>query len=185
MTVTRKKTLCHIQNILTALNKAATTKIHSPYLHIWPHSGVNVCARGSLRCSDRGVVPPKRSECEAGLSIDLSFVYKLARKDSGKCSVRTISSQSQKTASNLFIAGCEQRTRERQNEGVILTIVNVTFKLLYFPYQIVGASVVRGNNSNLKRFIQLVVNVCEDWGGGVLLLLLVFCIFFFFYDGCL
>lgn len=50
-------------------------------------------------------------------------------------------------------------------KGFILTIVNVTFKLLYFPYQIVGASVVRGNNSNLKRFIQLVVNVCEDGGG--------------------
>lgn len=73
-----------------------------------------------------------------------------------------------------------KRTRERQNEGVILTIVNVTFKFLYFPYQIVGASVVRGNNSNLKRFIQLVVNVCEEDWGGVLLLLLVFCIFFFF-----
>lgn len=169
MTVTRKKTLCHIQNILTALNKAATTKIHSPYLHIWTHSGVNVCARGSLRCSDRGVVPPKRSECEAGLSIDLSFVYKLARKDSGKCSVRTISSQSQKKQLQiclLLAANNVKRTRERQNEGVILIIVNVTFKLLYFPYQIVGASVVRGNNSNLKRFIQLVVNVCEDWGGG-------------------
>lgn len=73
-----------------------------------------------------------------------------------------------------------KRTRERQNEGIILNNLNVTFKLLYFPYPIVGASVVRGNNSNLKRFIQLVVNVCEDWG--VLLLLLVFCIFI--YHGC-
>ncbi|XP_031583788.1 izumo sperm-egg fusion protein 1 isoform X5 [Oreochromis aureus] len=49
-------------------------------------------------------------------------------------------------------------------EGFMLTILNVTFRLFYFPYQIVGASVVRGNNSNIKfaevkRFIQLVVNV--------------------------
>lgn len=73
-----------------------------------------------------------------------------------------------------------KRTRERQNEGVILTIVNVTFKFLYFPYQIVGASVVRGNNSNLKRFIQLVVNVCEDWGGGVIVIISILYFFFFF-----
>lgn len=74
-----------------------------------------------------------------------------------------------------------KRTRERQNEGVILTIVNVTFKLLYFPYQIVGASVVRGNNSNLKRFIQLVVNVCEDWGGGGVIVIISILYFFFFF----
>lgn len=50
----------------------------------------------------------------------------------------------------------------------MLTILNVTFRLLHFPYQIVGASVVRGNNSNIKfaefkRFLQLLVNVCMDW----------------------
>lgn len=108
MTVTRKKTLCHIQNILTALNKAATTKnIHltSTSDHTPGSTSVRAEACGA---ATEALVPPKRSECEAGLSIDLSFVYKLARKDSGKCSVRTISSQSQKTASNLFIAGCEQ-----------------------------------------------------------------------------
>lgn len=77
-----------------------------------------------------------------------------------------------------------KRTRERQNEGVILTIVNVTFKLLYFPYQIVGASVVRGNNSNLKRFIQLVVNVREDWRGCVIVIISIL-YFYFFYDDCL
>lgn len=141
MTVTRKKTLCHIQNILTALNKAATTKIHSPYLHIWTHSGVNVCARGSLRCSDRGVVPPKRSECEAGLSIDLSFVYKLARKDSGKCSVRTISSQSQKNSFKFVY--CWLRTMwNAQEKGKMKGLFWLSLTLLLNYYIFLTKSLV-------------------------------------------
>lgn len=64
----------------------------------------------------------------------------------------------------------------------MLTILNVTFRLFYFPYQIVGASVVRGNNSNIKfaevkRFIQLVVNVCMEWFFKKLLLLFIFIFF--------
>lgn len=71
----------------------------------------------------------------------------------------------------------------------MLTILNVTFRLFYFPYQIVGASVVRGNNSNIKfaevkRFIQLVVNVCMEWFLKKIIIIIIIIYFYFFHDGC-